>query len=161
MKKELANPLAQLQETARRIAELQAECKLPVTPDEIVESFKPALMDVIHSWSLVRLPCRHPQPVAKWREAVPCWSALAAQHVLPVEQGKSFADVCLLSDLFEGSIIRATRRLDELMNQLQASLCIRPHHTLIALFSCALHVAAVRFVTMSVIRPGGGQGGGI
>ena len=34
-------------------------------------------------------------------------------------QGKSFADICLLSDLFEGSIIRATRRLDELMHQLE------------------------------------------
>jgi len=31
--------------------------------------------------------------------------------------GSSFADVCRMTDLFEGSIVRATRRLDELMQQ--------------------------------------------
>eukprot|EP00798_Chlamydomonas_sp_ICE-L_P030823 gene30823-35859_t len=33
-------------------------------------------------------------------------------------KGVSFRDICLMTDLFEGSIIRATRRLDELMQQL-------------------------------------------
>lgn len=35
--------------------------------------------------------------------------------------GASFADVCKLTDIFEGSIIRAVRRLDELMNQLRSA----------------------------------------
>ena len=34
-------------------------------------------------------------------------------------QGASFAEVCTLTEAYEGSIIRATRRLDELMGQLQ------------------------------------------
>lgn len=36
-------------------------------------------------------------------------------------QGASFQHICTLTDAFEGSIIRATRRLDELMSQLQVS----------------------------------------
>ena len=53
LKQGLAGPLGQLQTTARMIAEVQAECKLPVVADEYVESFKPDLMDVIFSWSKV------------------------------------------------------------------------------------------------------------
>jgi superfamily II RNA helicase len=36
-------------------------------------------------------------------------------------QGASFASICSLTEAYEGSIIRATRRLDELMGQLQVS----------------------------------------
>ena len=54
LKRELAGPLSQLQETSRSIAEVQRECKLDVNADEYVESFKPFLMDVIHAWSKVR-----------------------------------------------------------------------------------------------------------
>ncbi len=53
LKRELAEPLAALQDTARAIAEVQLECKLEIVPDDYVESFKPFLMDVIHAWSKV------------------------------------------------------------------------------------------------------------
>jgi len=53
LKQDLATPLTALQETARRIAEVQSDCKLPVEADEFVESFKPTLMDVIFNWSKV------------------------------------------------------------------------------------------------------------
>lgn len=33
-------------------------------------------------------------------------------------RGSSFAEICDMTDIFEGSVIRATRRLDELMMQL-------------------------------------------
>lgn len=33
-------------------------------------------------------------------------------------QGATFEQLCKMTDIFEGSIIRATRRLDELMRQL-------------------------------------------
>ncbi|MEW5314134.1 MAG: hypothetical protein WDW38_005654 [Sanguina aurantia] len=36
-------------------------------------------------------------------------------------KGASFAEICRMTDIFEGSIIRATRRLDELMQQLAAA----------------------------------------
>lgn len=53
LKRELAGPLSQLQETSRSIAEVQRECKLEVDTDQYVESFKPFLMDVVYAWSKV------------------------------------------------------------------------------------------------------------
>ena len=53
MKRVLTLPLQQLQETARHIADISNECKLPLSSDEYVESFKPTLMDVVHAWSKV------------------------------------------------------------------------------------------------------------
>ena len=39
--------------------------------------------------------------------------------------GKTFSEVCALTDIFEGSIIRAMRRLDEFLNQMHmASVAI-------------------------------------
>lgn len=88
LRTELARPLQQLQDSARRIAEIQHECKLEINIDEYVEStVRPYLMDVIYCWS----------------------------------KGASFADVIQMTDIFEGSIIRSARRLDEFLNQLRAS----------------------------------------
>lgn len=49
--KALSEPLSQLQQTARNIAEISQECKLQVEPDEYVESFKPFSMDITYHWS--------------------------------------------------------------------------------------------------------------
>lgn len=38
------------QETARRICKLSNECKLSMVENEYVESFKPAMMDVVKKW---------------------------------------------------------------------------------------------------------------
>ncbi|XP_027339967.1 DExH-box ATP-dependent RNA helicase DExH10 isoform X1 [Abrus precatorius] len=88
LRTELARPLQQLQDSARRIAEIQHECKLDINVNEYVEStVRPYLMDVIYSWS----------------------------------KGANFADVIQMTDIFEGSIIRSARRLDEFLNQLHAA----------------------------------------
>ncbi|KAK4396662.1 DExH-box ATP-dependent RNA helicase DExH10 [Sesamum angolense] len=88
LRAELAKPLQQLQDSARRIAEIQRECKLEINVDEYVEaSVRPYLMDVIYCWS----------------------------------RGASFAEVIEMTDIFEGSIIRLARRLDEFLNQLKAA----------------------------------------
>lgn len=88
LRTELAKPLQQLQESARKIAEIQHECKLEVNVDEYVEStVRPFLMDVIYCWS----------------------------------KGATFAEVIQMTDIFEGSIIRSARRLDEFLNQLRAA----------------------------------------
>ncbi|KAJ3696285.1 hypothetical protein LUZ60_001662 [Juncus effusus] len=85
---ELNKPLQQLQDAARRIAEIQRECKLDVNVEEYVEATcKPYLMDVIYCWS----------------------------------KGATFAEVIDMTDIFEGSIIRLARRLDEFLNQLRAA----------------------------------------
>ncbi|GFR47001.1 hypothetical protein Agub_g8684, partial [Astrephomene gubernaculifera] len=84
---QMAEPLAQLQAAARHIAEVSRECKLDLDPEEYVEGFKPALMDVMYAWS----------------------------------KGATFEQVCDMTDIFEGSLVRATRRLDELLGQLAAA----------------------------------------
>ncbi|XP_049403170.1 DExH-box ATP-dependent RNA helicase DExH10-like [Solanum stenotomum] len=88
LRAELTKPLQQLQDTARRIAEIQCECKLEINIEEYVEaSVRPFLMDVIYCWS----------------------------------KGASFAEVIQMTDIFEGSIIRLVRRLDEFLNQLKGA----------------------------------------
>ncbi|KAL5706662.1 RNA helicase [Ranunculus cassubicifolius] len=88
LRTELSKPLQQLQDSARKIAEIQKECKLEVDVEEYVEStVKPFLMDVIYCWS----------------------------------KGATFAEIIEMTDIFEGSIIRAARRLDEFLNQLAAA----------------------------------------
>uniref|UniRef100_A0A803LZ11 RNA helicase n=1 Tax=Chenopodium quinoa TaxID=63459 RepID=A0A803LZ11_CHEQI len=55
LRAELAKPLQQLQDSARRIAEIQHECSLDVNVEEYVESTcRPYLMDVIYCWSKLK-----------------------------------------------------------------------------------------------------------
>lgn len=84
LKEDLAAPLRTMQESARRIAKVSIESRLPVNEDEYVSSFRVELMDAVMQW------CR----------------------------GAKFADICKLTDVFEGSIIRAFRRLQELLRQM-------------------------------------------
>lgn len=87
LKDELAAPLKVMQETARKIAKVSQESKLSLVEDEYVQSFKPALMDVVYAWA----------------------------------QGKSFAHICKMTDIYEGSLIRAFRRLEELLRQMTSA----------------------------------------
>ncbi|CAH8653372.1 unnamed protein product [Schistosoma haematobium] len=82
--KELSDALRTLQDTARRIARISNECRLPVDEDNYVDSFKPHLMDLVDAWT----------------------------------RGASFASVCSMTDLFEGTIIRTLRLLEELLRQM-------------------------------------------
>lgn len=84
LKEELASPLRVLQDSARRIARVSIESRLPLVEEDYVSSFKVELMDAVLQW------CR----------------------------GSKFADICKLTDVFEGSIIRAFRRLQELLRQM-------------------------------------------
>ena len=38
------------QDTARRIAKVSAEAKLPVDEEQYIEKLKPHMMDVVHAW---------------------------------------------------------------------------------------------------------------
>ncbi|OCT98720.1 exosome RNA helicase MTR4 [Xenopus laevis] len=81
---QLAGPLRQMQETARRIAKVSSEAKLEVDEETYLGSFKSNLMDVLYTWS----------------------------------NGATFAQICKMTDVFEGSIIRCMRRLEELLRQM-------------------------------------------
>ncbi|KAK8784902.1 hypothetical protein V5799_008735 [Amblyomma americanum] len=88
---ELSGPLRQMQDIARRVAQVTKDAKLCIDEDTYVSSFKPHLMDAVYAWS----------------------------------KGSSFAQVCRMTDVFEGSIIRCMRRLEELLRQIvQAAKCI-------------------------------------
>ncbi|XP_015418144.1 PREDICTED: superkiller viralicidic activity 2-like 2 isoform X3 [Myotis davidii] len=81
---QLAGPLRQMQECAKRIAKVSAEAKLEIDEETYLSSFKPHLMDVVHTWAT----------------------------------GATFAHICKMTDVFEGSIIRCMRRLEELLRQM-------------------------------------------
>ncbi|KAB0381177.1 hypothetical protein FD755_008961 [Muntiacus reevesi] len=81
---QLAGPLRQLQECAKRIAKVSAEAKLKTDEETYLSSFKPHLMDVVYTWAT----------------------------------GVTFAHICKMTDVFEGSIIRCMRRLEELLQQM-------------------------------------------
>ncbi|XP_005095875.3 exosome RNA helicase MTR4 [Aplysia californica] len=88
---ELAGPLRQMQDTARRIARISREAKLELDEETYVDSFRPHLMDVVNSWC----------------------------------NGCTFAHICQMTDVFEGSVIRCMRRLEETLRQMvQASKAI-------------------------------------
>ncbi|KAK2823697.1 hypothetical protein Q7C36_020297 [Tachysurus vachellii] len=81
---QLAGPLRQMQECAKRIAKISAEAKLDVDEDAYLNQFRPHLMDVVYTWA----------------------------------NGASFSQICKMTDVFEGSIIRCMRRLEELLRQM-------------------------------------------
>eukprot|EP00124_Ichthyophonus_hoferi_P004650 Ihof_evm3s539 gene=Ihof_evmTU3s539 len=91
IKEDLAGPLRQLQEAARRIARVSKDSKITIDEEEYVMGFTPALLEVVFSWA----------------------------------KGSKFGEICKMTDIFEGSIIRAIRREEELLRQLvQASKAI-------------------------------------
>ena len=84
----LAAPLAALQATARKLADIAVQCGVSgIDGDAYVASFAPTLMDAVAAWAA----------------------------------GCTFADAVDRADLFEGSFIRAVRRLDEVLSQLAAA----------------------------------------
>jgi ATP-dependent RNA helicase DOB1 len=87
LREELAAPLRQLQEQARRVGQVQSEAGLALDVDEYVAGFQSSLMDVVYAWC----------------------------------GGASFSEVCKLTDVFEGTIIRCLRRLEELLRQMAAA----------------------------------------
>ncbi|XP_072023609.1 exosome RNA helicase MTR4-like [Amphiura filiformis] len=84
LREELAGPLRQMQDSARRIAKVSTEAKMELDEEDYVGSFKPELMDVVFAWA----------------------------------KGASFSQIIKMTDIFEGSIIRTFRRLEELMREM-------------------------------------------
>ncbi|KAJ3342487.1 ATP-dependent RNA helicase mtr4 [Gonapodya sp. JEL0774] len=84
LRDDLQAPIRALQDTARRVARVSIESKLPVDEETYVQSFRTELVDVVYAWA----------------------------------QGIKFSQVVRMTDAFEGSIIRAIRRLEELLRQM-------------------------------------------
>ncbi|MCO5559779.1 hypothetical protein L7F22_013383 [Adiantum nelumboides] len=84
LNEDLSTLYSQLQETARRVAKVQLECKLGVDVEEYVNSFRPDIMEMVFAWA----------------------------------KGAKFSDIMKLGAIFEGSLIRAMKRLEEVIRQL-------------------------------------------
>lgn len=94
---DMQSSLGVLRETARRVGKVAADCGIASDAQEYAESFRPDLMEVVLAW------CR----------------------------GAKFADISLRgkdekkntgTSFFEGSVVRAIRRLEELLRQVGAAL---------------------------------------
>ncbi|XP_057436615.1 DExH-box ATP-dependent RNA helicase DExH9 [Lotus japonicus] len=83
-REELDLLFAQLQDTARRVAQLQLECKVEIDVESFVKSFRPDIMEAVYAWA----------------------------------KGSKFYEIMEITQVFEGSLIRAIRRLEEVLQQL-------------------------------------------
>ncbi|KAI4332431.1 hypothetical protein L6164_017340 [Bauhinia variegata] len=75
---------SQLLDTARRVAQLQLECKVQIDVENFVSSFRPDIMEAVYAWA----------------------------------KGSKFYEIMEITQVFEGSLIRAIRRLEEVLQQL-------------------------------------------
>ncbi|KAK4742146.1 hypothetical protein SAY87_000147 [Trapa incisa] len=83
-REELELLYSQLQDTARRVAKVQLECKVQIDVESFVNSFRPDIMEAVYAWA----------------------------------KGSKFYDIMEFTSVFEGSLIRAIRRLEEVLQQL-------------------------------------------
>jgi hypothetical protein len=140
----LAKPLAQLQDAARAIAAVTREAGLECDEDAYLGSFRPTLMDVFHQWSqgksFAEVRRARLAIAAAWCAGGGGGGAGQAVRTTPrhthththvrdhtttrtINQTRTHPthphtrQVAPLTDIFEGSIIRVARRLDELMRQ--------------------------------------------
>jgi ATP-dependent RNA helicase DOB1 len=119
LKEELAGPLRMMQDLARRIAKVSIDSKLQVDEEEYVQ----VRLDLhththththIHTLTHIHIHTLSFPYSQSFRtemmDVVFAWS-----------QGSKFSDICKMTDIFEGSIIRAMRRLEELLRQMCAA----------------------------------------
>lgn len=96
--------MRKMQEAARRIAHEIKEAKIPIDEEEYVASFKTEMMDAVHSW------CKGAT-----------FATICKVRLLSASNdGRSSADgrPSQMTDIFEGSLIRCFRRLQELIRQM-------------------------------------------
>lgn len=100
------------------------ECKIPLDIEEYAQSFNPDMIEVSRVTASA-----HPSTlscVEMSRGGTD--TCLPCQVLYAWTLGAKFVDVIKLTDVFEGSVIRVIRRLDEMLRQLcSASLAIGDH----------------------------------
>ena len=83
--------LAMLQELARNIATVQAECSVEINVEEYVDSFKPTLMDLVYKW------VSQPYPQAEHRLAGVDWTMGSGMKPWKPDGGRVFYGKLLLT----------------------------------------------------------------
>ena len=100
LKEELAKPFREIQAQARIVAKVSQESKLPLNEDEYVQGFKYQLMEVVYAWA-------HGKSFAE------IWCVTLV--MLLVNNTDLYSK---MTDVYEGSLIRLFRRLEELLRQI-------------------------------------------
>ena len=101
LKEELARPFREIQTKARVIAKISQESKLPLVEEEYIQTFKYQLMEVVHAW-------------AHGKSFADIWYALTLSPLV-VRKADHHSK---MTDVYEGSLIRLFRRLEELLRQM-------------------------------------------
>ena len=106
LKEELAKPFREIQAQARIIAKVSQESKLPLNQDEYVQGFKYQLMEVVFAWA-------HGKSFAEiWYVLSHCQACFFMCRILTISL------LSKMTDVYEGSLIRLFRRLEELLRQM-------------------------------------------
>ncbi|KAI9183802.1 ATP-dependent RNA helicase mtr4 [Blastocladiella emersonii ATCC 22665] len=84
LREELDRPMQVLLETHKRMIHVYKEAKLEINETELLDMYKPDLMEVVYAWA----------------------------------NGAKFAHICKMTDVFEGSLVRNFRMLEELLKQM-------------------------------------------
>lgn len=97
----LAKPFREVQTKARMISKVSQESKLTLNEEEYVQKFKPQLMEVVYAWV-------HGKSFAE------IWYGFSPYDFnFPHTDKRS-----KMTDVYEGSLIRLFRRLEELLRQM-------------------------------------------
>lgn len=123
LKEELAKPYREIQQQARVIAKMSQESKLTVNEEEYLKSFKFELMDVVYSWS-------------KGASFADIWFV----STLPNNNNLLTHDASKMTDVYEGSLIRLFRRLEELLRQIAQASKVMGSEELEQKFTAALEL---------------------
>jgi ATP-dependent RNA helicase DOB1 len=101
LKEDLQKPYREIQAKARIIAKVSQECKLDVNEEEYVTSLKWQLMETVYTW-------------AQGRPFIEIWYVLRWICVMTV----TLTFGSKMTNIYEGSLIRLFRRLEELLRQM-------------------------------------------
>ena len=110
-------PFALLRESARRVARVAADVGMTIDIEEYVESFRPDLMEIVASWTqgarfadIIKM--------SKIFEVRDCARPLSPFFLIFLAAAKTLVFLRCL----QGSLVRAIRRLEELLVQLSGGL---------------------------------------
>jgi ATP-dependent RNA helicase DOB1 len=122
LKEELAKPYREIQQQARVIAKISQESKLTVNEEEYLKSFKFELMEVVFAWS-------------KGATFAQIW------YVGSMMLERIVTNMCSkMTDVYEGSLIRLFRRLEELLRQIAQAAKVMGSEELEQKFTAALEL---------------------
>lgn len=108
--------------TAIRLGQLQEQFNLPINPEEYAQqNLKFGLVEVVYEWA--KVPYSENNTVWLHSSIIDFWS-ICSTNLYSSMQGTPFADICELTDVPEGLIVRTIVRLDETCREFKNAAAI-------------------------------------